>query len=252
MMPGGGVAAADREAEVAPGMRTNREGARSDRWTSCVAGPFMVLIVAGMLVAAPPGKRSAKQAVEDQPAIHEGGASSSNAESSADPQEFERLPPDCEWEVLFTDGISPLEYARQIDYFGIELAAVAKNGQIQYASHVTQPKPERRVGKKSEELRIAINWKQGNLSSLDGKLLTKAGITTTDKTITHYYPLAIEAKMMQVQKAYAGRQASDIRRTRFKIRPQENNPKAYEFYVDEQDVREASPSAVGGRSSIAK
>jgi hypothetical protein len=149
--------------------------------------------------------------------------------------------PTSNWEVLFdeNEGMTALEYARRLDYFGIELGAVAKNGQIQYASHLTDPKPARRIGKLDEEQRINLHWKRGNLAALEAKLMLKAGISTKDKTLTHFYPKPVETRLARLEKSYAGRDPADIRRTRFKVRPLENQPKAYEFYVEEQDGQES-------------
>ncbi len=143
-------------------------------------------------------------------------ATSPNAESEA----ADRWLPTSNWEVLFdeSEGMTALEYARRLDYFGIELAAVAKNGQIQYASHLAERKPERRIGKLEEEPRINLHWKRGSLAALEAKLLGKAGINTKDKTLTHYYPKTVEARLARLEKSYAGRNPRDIQRTRFKVR----------------------------------
>jgi hypothetical protein len=206
-----------------------------------------VALAASAVLAAPPNKRPAKEQAEAADAVAEqvGKTAGGSAET------VERLPPGCELEVLFEHGqFTALEYARQLDYFGIELGAIAKNGQIQYASHLSQPRPERRIGKKSEEQRMTITWKRGNLSALDGKLLTKAGITTTDKTFAHFYPIAVETRLLKLQKAYAGHDAGEIRRTRFKIRSQTSDPQAFEFYVTEQDLRDA-PAGRSANSAAA-
>jgi hypothetical protein len=171
------------------------------------------------------------------------GAADEAAKSTspnAAPDEEDRWLPTSNWEVLFdeSEGLTALEYARRLDYFGIELAAVAKNGQVQYASHLAERKPERRIGKLEEEPRINLHWKRGTLAALEAKLLAKAGINTKDKTLTHFYPKAIEARLARLEKSYAGRDPRDIQRTLFKVRPLGNQPKAYEFYVDEQDAQE--------------
>lgn len=151
--------------------------------------------------------------------------------------------PGSHWEVEFDEreGMTALEYARRLDYFGIELAAVSKDGQIQYVSHLADRKPLKRVGKRDQEPRISLHWKRGSLAALESKLLAKAGVNTRDKVLTHFYPKAVEAELARLEKSYAGRDPGEIQRTRFKVRPLAGDAKRYEFYVAEQDVEEQSP-----------
>jgi hypothetical protein len=137
------------------------------------------------------------------------------------------------WELLFNDDITPTEYARQLDYFQIEIGAVAKNGKIEYIAHVSRPKPERRVGYVESEYRVRIGWKRGALVAADRKLLAKAGISSQGKELMHYFPIAVQKQLAELEQRYAGLKPETIRRTRFQIRAK---PKGgYEFVVLEQD-----------------
>ena len=123
------------------------------------------------------------------------------------------------WEIVFPDGISTQEYARQLDYFKIELAAVAKGGRAEYVSKVSSRKPEKRIGDATRDDRWRIAWVKGTLDAADRSLLSKAGINTRDKQLLHFLPEPIEARLGQLERAHAQGDPDDIRRTRFEIRP---------------------------------
>ncbi len=146
-----------------------------------------------------------------------------------------------EWELEIEDGLPGKEYAKQLDFFKIELGAEDAKGQVQYASHLAGTRPDRRNGKREDDERFTIGWKKGTLLGLDRKLLVKAGINTNGKKILQFYPRDVEMQMLKLEQAYAGKNAPKILRTRFKIRPKDAQP-GYEFYVAEQDIKSDVPS----------
>jgi hypothetical protein len=137
------------------------------------------------------------------------------------------------WEILFADETTAEEYARQLEYFKIEVAAVSADGRVEYISRLTDRKPLKHVGKRSDDPRRYLGWKAGKLHAVDRRLLSKAGITTNRKELTHYIPAETQAVMEQLERAYGNREPSEIRRTRFAIRPVAGG--RYEFFVVEQD-----------------
>jgi hypothetical protein len=139
-----------------------------------------------------------------------------------------------EWEVVFADDITVEEYARQLDYFKIEIAAVSKNGKIEYISNVSQRKPEKRLGHTTADYRLHIGWKKGQLHAADRKLLAKAGISSGDKELWHFFQTETQAQLATLERTYADRSPSEIKRTRFEIRPADKGD-GYEFVVIEQD-----------------
>ncbi len=143
-----------------------------------------------------------------------------------------------EWEIAFEDEISAEEYARQLDFFKIEIGAVSKDGKIEYISNVSARKPHKRVGKSQSEYRLAIGWKKGTLYAADRRLLSKAGIASEKKELRHYFPTEVQAHLAELQRAYADRESADIRRTRFALRPKAKGD-GYEFVVVEQDPPKA-------------
>ncbi len=145
------------------------------------------------------------------------------------------------WELSFPDDISLDEYARQLDFFQIEIAAVSKNNKVEYISHVSNRKPEKHVGWREKDPRLNIPWKSGTLHAVDRKLLLRAGISSRDKELTHYFPLETKNLMLQVERGYAKRDPSELRRMRFEIRATKSGE--YEFVVVEQDPPRKAPAA---------
>ena len=139
-----------------------------------------------------------------------------------------------EWEIVFPEGISTEEYARQLDFFDVDIAAVSKNGRIEYISSVSQYKPEKRQGRVESEYRLQIGWKSGELRAADRRLLRKAGIGSRGKELQHFFPRDVVEQMAKLEVDYAGRKREEIHRTRFKIRPLDDEG-GYEFVVVEQD-----------------
>jgi hypothetical protein len=146
-----------------------------------------------------------------------------------------------EWEVIFAEGISIEEYSRQLDYFKIEVAAAAKDHKVEYISKLSARRPEKRLGRREEDERLYIGWKSGTLEAVDRKLLAKAQINSGDKEILHFFSAEIQDVMEAAEHEYAERKPSEIKRTRFAIRPKESG--GYEFVVVEQDP--IRPKSVG-------
>ena len=164
----------------------------------------------------------------------------------------ERMPRGIEWEVMFDDGIEIKQYAKELDYFKIEVGAEDSNGEIQYASGLSHRRPERHSGNHKDDGRFTTAWKKGTLLAIDTKLLTKAGVKTIGKKILHFYPRELESQLEKLEREHAGPNAR-IGRTRFKIRPDDSG-QGYEFYVAEQDLLAETPgtppkSSAAGRQA---
>jgi hypothetical protein len=158
--------------------------------------------------------------------------------SGNSPGETRRSAARPEWEILFDDGIETDEYARQTDYFKIEIGALSKNGKVEYISKVAGRKPELRTGFVDDDERLRIGWKKGNLAAADRKLLAKAGVKTKDKELVHFLSAETQEHMKDLEHKYAARKPEEIRRTRFRIRAKAQG-KGYEFLVVEQDPIES-------------
>ena len=141
------------------------------------------------------------------------------------------------WQVKFATS-SVAEYARQLDLFKIELAAIG-GGQdsIDYAFNLSQAKPERRTAVGGEEdNRLYMTWRSGALEEFDRQLLARAGIATAGRLIVQFYPRDVEAQMAALESQRAGRHSlGDIVRTVFQV--QKTGP-GYRFEVTEQDYKQ--------------
>lgn len=136
------------------------------------------------------------------------------------------------WEIHYSAGDTLDAYAKELDFFGIELAAVAADGTSVYARNLAQPKPTVDRNRSEPESRLYMQWRAGSSRrETDRKLLAKAGIDTAGRTLVQFIPPAVEEQLAQLEYAFAKVEAKKIRKTRFAVRPQ---GKGYEFFVAEQ------------------
>ncbi len=138
-----------------------------------------------------------------------------------------------EWEIRFDNDVTLDEYARQLEFFDIEVAAVSKTGRVEYVRELTKPRPEKRTGQRGEDGRMYIGWKSGQLHAADRRLLRKAGVTTTGKELTHFFPREVQGLMEELEVDYAGLDEHQIELTRFQIR-RSSDDGGYEFVVIDQ------------------
>lgn len=139
------------------------------------------------------------------------------------------------WQVRFASA--DLEaYARQLDFFQIELAAIGGGRDtVDYAAKLSQPQPLRRSGPSASEKRLYMTWRSGELVEADKSLLAKAGIDTVGRVVLQLYPPETEALLAGLEQKQAGnRNLKDIKRTVFGIR---GGAGKYEFFVIAQDYR---------------
>jgi hypothetical protein len=140
------------------------------------------------------------------------------------------IPPQMRWEISYADGQTLDIYARQLDFFGIELGVLGI-GQVTYAKNLSKPKPDVRTGPSGADKRLYMTWKVGRLKEADRDLVARAGITAAGKPVLQFYPDETEQLLLHAEHDFKGRDASTIRKTRFGVRPA---GKGYEFYVIEQ------------------
>ncbi|HEV7279784.1 MAG TPA: hypothetical protein VGN57_06175 [Pirellulaceae bacterium] len=142
------------------------------------------------------------------------------------------------WQVRFaTNDIAV--YARQLDYFQIELGAIGGGTpEVFYARNLAQSAPTTRmVPNGKEETRLRFNYTDPIMKGLDRQLLTKAGVDASKKEPLQFYPGETAALLAQAEQAYAAKnnkRIEEIRRTVFGVRP---GGGGYEFFVIEQLYR---------------
>ncbi|HBH54471.1 MAG TPA: hypothetical protein DDY91_21525 [Planctomycetaceae bacterium] len=141
------------------------------------------------------------------------------------------FPREDRWNVRFSSLGSIDEYAKQLDYFGIELAAVV-NGKMTYLSEFTGARPKMRtVASGKDETRLYFTWQGGERKQADVQLFRKAGLDVGNAPLLHFYPKATEDALALLEFKYKNRKANEIRRTFFEVNP---TKAGYEFSVVRQ------------------
>ena len=138
------------------------------------------------------------------------------------------------WEVQFAKGNTLNVYARQLDFFKIELGVRRSGNKIEYASNLSSRRPRARVGPTDQEKRYYLTWRRGNLQQADRDLLNKAGIDPGRSPIFKFLPPEVEAMLLGLERDKAGSRAKKIRMTRFGLLPDGDG---YKFYVMRQTYR---------------
>ncbi len=135
------------------------------------------------------------------------------------------------WEIRY-EASNLRSYARQLDFFEIELGAVGGKPLVDYASHFTKDSPTTRSARGSDEKRLYMTWRGGRLQAMDRELLEKAGIDVERRVQLQFYPQKIEDTLARVELEHTkdGR-VDKLRKTIFGVRPAGDG---YEFFVIEQ------------------
>lgn len=135
------------------------------------------------------------------------------------------------WEMFFAEGSDLDTYARQLDFFRIELGVLEDGGNVRYVSGFSESQPTVRTGKAQAEERLYMSWQRGGLAAADQRLLGRAGIDAAGRLILHFYPPDVENLLAHLEQDHAGRQPGQIRKTRFGVR---SEGRGFAFFVLEQ------------------
>ncbi len=140
------------------------------------------------------------------------------------------------WEVTFQKGATLDLYARQLDFFHIELGVVMPDNRIIYAYNLAKPKPDRREVKNPSvnERRYYLTWRSGGLEQADQELLARAGIDTEGHLILKFLPPETEQDLATKEKSFKGASPKDIAKTRFGVQTAGGG---FEFYVIDQPLK---------------
>lgn len=145
------------------------------------------------------------------------------------------LPREQRWFVAFADGGTLNEYARQLEYFKIQLGVLVPSGKLIYLSNLTADRPTTREETNgAREKRMYMTWQGGKLRAADRKLFAKAGIDITGGILFHFYPRQTELKLARLETERARRSdhtIDQIRRTYFVVQRSVNE---YKFVVTRQ------------------
>lgn len=142
------------------------------------------------------------------------------------------LPREQRWFIKFSDRGSLNDYAKQLDYFKLELGALLRNGQMIYLSNVSSEKPiVRTASSGADEKRLYMTWQGGERRTSDLSLFKKAGHDVTGAILFHFYPKETENRLLQIEKQYRNKNFDEIRRTYFVVR---GDRRGYSFEVTRQ------------------
>ncbi|TWT32146.1 hypothetical protein [Blastopirellula retiformator] len=136
------------------------------------------------------------------------------------------------WEIQF-ESSDLKTYARQLDFFKIELGTLAGGDKVAYAKNLSGA-PERHEGSTAKEERLYMTWRDGSFKEADSELLSKAGVTP-GPVVMQFYDPETENLLAYLEKTYAkDHTIGQIRRTYFGVRKKGNE---FEFYVLRQEYR---------------
>jgi hypothetical protein len=136
------------------------------------------------------------------------------------------------WEIHVLEGHTLSSYARQLDFFGIELGVLGDDGLVTYAAGLVEAKPRTRRGPADQERRYYLSWQEGALRDADEELLGRAGVDARGRIVLKFLPPAVEAALAKLEQEHAAGRAAPVRRTRFGIRAAGSG---YEFFVYDQE-----------------
>jgi hypothetical protein len=142
------------------------------------------------------------------------------------------------WELRYeTNNLQA--YARQLDYFRIELGALGGKREVDYAYELSSAKPKRRTGLPKDDKRLYMTWRGGRLREFDTELLRSAGIATEGRMLVQFYPREVEEALASLERRNAGnRSPRDFQKTIFGVRAVDSSK--MEFFIVEQRFRNSS------------
>ncbi|MCA9049179.1 MAG: hypothetical protein KDA89_10655 [Planctomycetaceae bacterium] len=140
------------------------------------------------------------------------------------------------WFVEFADKGDLKSYAKQLDFFKIELGCAFPDGRIVYLKNMSTSPSVRQERLSSDDKRLFMNWQGGDRVKADIELLQKAGVSdAASGTVLHFYDPETEQMLARLELDRAGgRPAEQIRRTYFQVK---KSGGGYEFVVSSQKLR---------------
>ena len=150
------------------------------------------------------------------------------------------IPPWERWEIRFaTTGVDA--YARQLDFFEIELGAAGGGVPlVEYASNLSAARPTVRKGRPEDEDRLYMSYRNtdSQLAVFDRQLLTKAGIRVDRRLVLQFYSKELERQLMTLEAstpAARGRKPQEYQKTIFGV---QSTRGGFEFVVLDQFFRQ--------------
>ena len=127
------------------------------------------------------------------------------------------------------------QYARWLDFFGIELGVLGRDNQVHYAYNLSRDTPSVRVGNPTQDKRLYMNPTDRQFTAMDRQLAEKAGIADKGGIILQFFPPETQAILIGLERKRAGeRKPEQIRHTVFRVNAVGDR---FEFSVEEQSYR---------------
>jgi len=157
------------------------------------------------------------------------------------------VPPWQRWEIRYESN-DPIEYRRQLDFFGMEIGAAGGAKQVDYAFNVSKNPISTRKGDGKKELRVYLTWKPGSpLREFDENILQDAGIAFQNRIVMQFIPQeTVYVTLHRLEFENSEKLKKDPLewlKTYFKVR---KTSTGYEFYIDEQLFRPRPTNARTG------
>ncbi len=133
------------------------------------------------------------------------------------------------WVIRYT--ADEFTYSQQLDYFGIELGALAKGlNAVSYANNLSAPTPTKRTGSRGKEPRVYFSYREGTkMRAWDDRLLKKAGIDIARKIRLQFIPGKVRSNLLALERvARNGKSLESVKKTYFGVRAK---GAGFEYYV---------------------
>lgn len=121
------------------------------------------------------------------------------------------------WEVNLRQDASVDEYAKMLDFFGIELGILKPGGKVVYVAQLSAAKPAVREGDSVDENRYYLTWLKGDSENADRELLDKAGVEHSGKLIIKFLPEPLEKELAAQEQAFAKERLNDVSGSFFRV-----------------------------------
>ena len=135
------------------------------------------------------------------------------------------------WFITFADRDTIDEYARQLDFFGIQFAVLSPGQPAQIISNFSAARPDVRQLAQGSGDQLYFSWQGGSRQQSDSQLCEKAGVQVGNRSILHLYPKETEARLAQLERQYRNRPPEQVRRTYFIV---QREGRGYKFVVTRQ------------------
>jgi hypothetical protein len=143
------------------------------------------------------------------------------------------FPRDQRWFIRFDDS-SVEVYAKQLDFFKIELGALFKDGRLVMLTNLSAARPKKRVLNTGKgENRLYMTWRGGSRKKADVDIFKKAGENAEGAMLMHFYHPETEEMLAKTETSYRNKKATEIRRTYFSVR---KDGSGYKFVVTSQSL----------------